>query len=69
VAIEHCLDRRVTVLAERPRAEDQPRPFLGLDRLEADDDPGEEAVHRRDVPAALGRRLVRGQPEVELLER
>jgi hypothetical protein len=69
VAVEHRLEGGVSVLAERPRPEDQPRPFLGLDRLGADDNPGEEAVHRRDVPAALGRRVVRGQPELELLER
>jgi hypothetical protein len=69
VAVEYRLDRRVAVLAERPRAEDQPRPFLGFDWLGADDDPGEEAIRHGDVPAALGRRLVRGEPEVELLER
>ena len=43
--------------------------LLGLDRLGPDDDPGDEAVHRRDVPATLGRRVVRGEPELELLER
>ena len=45
VAAQHRLEGGVTIPAEEPRAEDQPRPFFGLDRLGADDDPREEAVH------------------------
>src|SRR3712207_8691445 len=35
VAVKHGLHGGITVLAERQRAEDQPRPFGGLDRLGA----------------------------------